>query len=64
MLTSVTKLSFNLTVLKNQPCNIIVTYTVLTLPFSYKHNRANQLFTSKHMACRETKGVQPALSVG
>jgi hypothetical protein len=39
----------------------------LSLPFSYKHNRANtmhnHLFTSKHMACRETERVQPALSV-
>jgi len=24
----------------------------------------NHLFTSKHMACRETERVQPALSVG
>ena len=40
----------------------------LSLPFSYKHNRANtvhnHLFTSKQMACRETERVQPALSVG
>jgi hypothetical protein len=39
-----------------------------SLPFSYKHNHANtmhnHLFTSKHMACRETERVQPALSVG
>ena len=39
-----------------------------SMPFSYKHNRANtthnHLFTSKHMACRETERVQPALSVG
>ena len=39
-----------------------------SLPFSYKHNRMNtthnHLFTSKHIACRETEGVQPALSVG
>jgi len=39
-----------------------------SLPFSYKHNRTNtthnRLFTSKHMACRETERVQPALSVG
>jgi hypothetical protein len=41
---------------------------LLSLPFSYKHNRTNtmhnQLFTSKHMACRETERVQPVLSVG
>jgi hypothetical protein len=40
----------------------------LSLPFSYKHNCANtmhnHLFTSKHVACRETERVQPALSVG
>jgi hypothetical protein len=40
----------------------------LSLPFSYKHNRANTMhnhqFTSEHMACRETERVQPALSVG
>jgi len=39
----------------------------LSLPFSYKHNHANtmhsHLFTSKHMACRETDWVQTALSV-
>jgi hypothetical protein len=39
-----------------------------SLPFSYKHNRANtthnHLFTSKRMACQETERVQPALSVG
>jgi hypothetical protein len=36
----------------------------LSLPFSYKHNRANTMFTSKHMACWETVRVQHALSVG
>jgi hypothetical protein len=40
----------------------------LSPPFSYKHNRANRthnhLFTSKHMACRETERVQSVLSVG
>jgi hypothetical protein len=39
-----------------------------SLPFSYKHNRANtthnHLFASKHMACQETERVQPVLSVG
>ena len=40
----------------------------ISLPFSYKHNRANtihnHLFTSKHMAGQETERVQPVLSVG
>ena len=40
---------------------------LISLPFSYKHNRANtthnHLFTSKHMAGQETERVQPALSV-
>jgi hypothetical protein len=39
-----------------------------SLPFSYKHNRSNtthnHLFTSKHMACRETERIQPALPDG
>ena len=39
-----------------------------SLPFSYKHNRTttthNHLFILKHMACRETERVQPALSAG
>jgi hypothetical protein len=42
--------------------------SISSLPFSYEHNHANithnHLFTSKHMAFRETERVQPALSVG
>ena len=61
---------FPVTLTLSNPIFLPTAYSpaLISLPFSYKHNRANTThnhpFTSKLMAGQETERVQPALSVG